>query len=109
MVKNLPANAGDLRDMGSIPWSGRSPGGGHGDPLQYYCLETPVDTRVWGATVHRVAKTQTQLKQLGVQAERNEMEVSSDEQKWRQLFFFLNINLLFTDRHLLWEKPFPAS
>ena len=41
MVKNLPANAGDVRDMGSIPGSGRSPGGGHGKPLQYSCLENP--------------------------------------------------------------------
>ena len=41
MVKNLPANAGDVRDMGSIPGSGRSPGGGHGNPLQCYCVETP--------------------------------------------------------------------
>ena len=43
VVKNLPANAGDVRDMGLIPGSGRSPGAGHGIPLQYSCLETPVD------------------------------------------------------------------
>ena len=44
LVKNLPANAGDARDMGSIPGSGRSLGGGHGNPLQYSCLENPVNT-----------------------------------------------------------------
>ena len=43
VIKNLPANAGDVRDMGSIPGSGRSPGGGQGIPLQYSCLENPMD------------------------------------------------------------------
>ena len=57
--KNPPANAGDIRDMGSIPGSGRSPGGGHGNPLQYSCLENPMDRRAWRSTVHRVAKNQT--------------------------------------------------
>ena len=47
MVKNLPANAGDTGDMGSIPGSGRSPGGGHGSPLQYSCLENPTDRGAW--------------------------------------------------------------
>jgi len=55
MVKNPPASEGDLRDMGSIPGSGRSPEGGHGNPLQYSCLENPMDSRAWQATVHRVA------------------------------------------------------
>jgi len=49
VVKNLPANAGDIRDLGSIPGSGRSPGGGHGNPLQYPCLESPVDRGTWCA------------------------------------------------------------
>ena len=62
MVKNLPANAGDIRDTGSIPGSGRFPAGGHGNPLQYSCLEKPMDRGAWWAIVHRVAKTQTQLK-----------------------------------------------
>ena len=52
MVKNLPANAGDIRDMGSIPVPGRSPGGGHSDPLQCSCLENPMDRGAWWATVH---------------------------------------------------------
>jgi len=62
-VKNLPANAGDIRDAGLIPGSGRSPGGGHGIPLQYSCLENPMDKGAWRATVHRVSESWTQLKQ----------------------------------------------
>ena len=54
-VKNLPANAGDIRDVGSIPGSGRSPGVGRGNPVQYACLENPVDRGVWQAIVHSVA------------------------------------------------------
>ena len=57
VVKSLPANAGDIRDMGLIPGSGRSPGG-HGNPLQYSCLENPMDGGAWRATVRRVAKSQ---------------------------------------------------
>ena len=62
VVKNPPANAGDIRDAGSIPGSGRSPGGGHGNPLQYSCLENPVDRGAWRATVRGVTKSQTRLK-----------------------------------------------
>ena len=68
VVKNLPDNAGDTGDMDSIPGSGRSPGGGHGNPLQYFCLENPLNRGAWWATVHRVAKSQTQLKPLSVRA-----------------------------------------
>ena len=57
MVKNLPANAGDIRDMGSIPGSGRSSKVRNGNPLQYSCLENPVDRGAWWATVHRVTKS----------------------------------------------------
>ena len=60
-VENLPANAGDTGDRGSIPESGRSPGEGNGSPLQYSYLENPTDRGVWQATVHGVAKSQTQL------------------------------------------------
>ena len=59
MVKNSSVNAGDVRDMGSIPCLERSPGGGHGNPLQYSCLENPVDRGAWRATVHGVAKSWT--------------------------------------------------
>ena len=48
MVKNSPANAGDIRDVGLIPGQGRSPGGGHSNPLQYSCLENPMDSGDWG-------------------------------------------------------------
>ena len=58
MVKNPPANAGDV---GSIPGSGRSPEEGNGDPLQYSCLGNPMDRRAWHATVHGLQKSQTQL------------------------------------------------
>ena len=67
-VKSLPANAGDIRDTGSTPGLGRAPGGKHGNPLQYSCLENSMDGEAWWATVHRVAKSWTQPKQLGVQA-----------------------------------------
>ena len=59
MVKNLPADAGDIKDAGSIPGSGRSPGGGHGNPLQYSCLENLMERGAWWATVHGVIKSQT--------------------------------------------------
>ena len=64
VIKNLPATSEDVRDMGSIPGSGRSPGGKHCNPLQYSYLENPMDRGAWGATVHRVAKSRTQLKRL---------------------------------------------
>ena len=63
-VKSLPANARDARDTGSTPGSGRSPGGEDGNPLQYSCLENPMDWGAWQATAHRVAKSQTWLKWL---------------------------------------------
>ena len=59
MVKNLPANEGDTRDSGSVPVSGRSSGGGHGNLFLYSCLENPRDRGAWLAVVRRVAKSQT--------------------------------------------------
>ena len=64
VVKSLLANAGDVRDVGLIPRSGRSPGGEHGNPLQYSCLENPVNREAWQAIVHRVAQSWTRLKRL---------------------------------------------
>ena len=61
VVKNSPANGGGVRVMGSIPGSGRSPGGANGNTLQYSCLENSMDKGVWWATVHGVAKNQMQL------------------------------------------------
>ena len=59
VVKNLPANAGDARDTGSILGLGRTPGEGHGSPLQDSCLENPMERGAWRATIHGVAKSQT--------------------------------------------------
>ena len=61
MGKNLPANAGDVKDSGSIPGLGRPPGGRHGNSLQYSCLENPMDGGAWWAAVHGVAKSQERL------------------------------------------------
>ena len=58
VVKNLPANAGDIKDVSCIPGLGRSPGGGHGNPLQSSCLENPMDRGAWRAVVHRVDTTE---------------------------------------------------
>ena len=62
MVKNLPANIGDVKDAGSIPGLGRSPGGENGNPVQYSCLENHMDRGTWWAIVRRIANSQTQLK-----------------------------------------------
>ena len=61
MVRNPPANAGDARDLGLIPGSGRSPGEGNGNPVQYSCLENSMDRGAWWATVHGIAKSHTRL------------------------------------------------
>ena len=61
VVKNLPAYVGDVRDLGSIPGLRRSPGGGHGNSLQYSCLENPMDTGALWAIIHGVTKSLTQL------------------------------------------------
>ena len=66
MVKNQPASAGDTRDADSIPGSGRSPGGGNGNPLQYSCLKNCMDRRDWGATVHGVPKELDMTAQLSM-------------------------------------------
>ena len=68
VVKNPTASAGDV---GSVPRSGRCPGGGHGNPLRYSCLENPVDRGTSQATVHTVAKSQTRLKQLSMHVKDN--------------------------------------
>ena len=66
MVKNPPANAGDAGDEGSIPGSGRSPGAGNGNLLQYSCLENSMDSGAWWATVHGVGKPWTQLRHIRI-------------------------------------------
>ena len=62
VVKNLPANAGDIKDVSAIPGLGRSPGGGHGNLLEYSCLQNPMNRGAWLAIVHGVANSQTRLK-----------------------------------------------
>ena len=69
VVKKQPANAADIKDTGSIPGLGRSPGGEHGNPLQYSCLENPMDRGAWKATVHRIYGIQ--LKRLSMHAHGN--------------------------------------
>ena len=88
MVKNLPANAGDVRDAGSIPGSERSPGGAHGNPLQYPHLENSMDRGAWWATVHSIAHSQTGLKQLSMQ------HAHGTESKWfSHLYFYFHDSL----------------
>ena len=70
VVKNLPANAGDIRDVSSIPRLGSSPGGGSGNPLQYSCLENPMDRGAWRATVHGVMQSRTRLKRFSTCVQR---------------------------------------
>ena len=68
VVKNLPVNAGDVRDLDSIPGSGRSPGGRHSNPLPYSCLENSMDKGAWQAIVHRITESQTWLQRLSMYA-----------------------------------------
>ena len=74
VVKNYPANVGDTGDMGLIPWVGKICGEGHGNPLKYFCLESPLDRGPQGATVQSVAKSRTRLKRLSLHAYRNLLE-----------------------------------
>ena len=77
VVKNPSDNAGAIRDMGSIPGLGRSPVGGQGNPLQYSCLENPMDRGAQWATVHGVTESQTQLKRLSTHAISNKTEIQT--------------------------------
>ena len=79
--KNLPADAGDKREAGSIPGWGRSPGGGPGNLLQYSYLENPMDRRACWSTVHAVAKSQTRLKRLSKCAQSLLYRVKSEREK----------------------------
>ena len=69
VVKNPPADAGDIRDTGLIPESGRSPGGGHSNPLQYSCLENPIYSGAWRTTVGRITESRIWLKRLSTNAQ----------------------------------------
>ena len=88
MVKNLLANAGDIRDTGLILGSGRSPGEGHGNPLQYSCLENSMDRGTWWVTVHGMAKSQvtqhacTIMKKTGFLREKVELLYNKTGREW---------------------------
>ena len=81
MIKNLPASAGAKGDVGSIPGLGRPAGEGNGNPLQYSCLENPMDRGDWWATVHRVSKSWTRLTTPHINggAEANPLWIARDE------------------------------
>ena len=85
VVKNPPANAGDVRDAGSIPGCRRTPGGGPGNPLQYSCLENPTDRRDWWTTVYRVTERQTRLRRLSMHALLLQTQ-SRSASNWRSRF-----------------------
>ena len=84
-VKNTPANAGDIRDTGSIPRSRRSPGEGHANPLQYSWLENPMDRGAWRATVHSIAQSWTQLNRHSTHAHCGLM----NHWQWMNVFFHI--------------------
>ena len=97
VVKNPPASAGDIRDTGSIPGSGRSPGGRHGNPLQYSYLENPMDRGAWRATVQRIMQSWTRLKQLS-------MHACTPAPWWISIEYLINANItcLLTLQRCLW-------
>ena len=95
VIKNLPANAGDLRDAGLTPGLGRSPGGGHGNPLQYSCLENPMDRGAWRATVHGASRIWTWLKRLSTHTQARELCLTSCT-TWASLL------------HGMWGPPRPG-
>ena len=94
MVKNPPANSGDLRDEGSISKWGRSPRGGHGNTFQYSCLDNPMDRGAWKAVVYRVAKSQTQLDQFSTHAHR---------------YIHINIIYIYTHTHIAHMSILPIA
>ena len=89
MLKNLPASAEDIRDADSIHGLGRSPGGGHGNPLQYSCLDNPMDRGAWSVTLHGVAElVTTEVTEL---RHANFLQTKTPE----NLFFFFPVKFLF--------------
>ena len=100
-VKNPLANAGDIRDQGSILGLGRSPGGGHGNPLQYSCLENPRGREAWRATVHRVAKSQTKQTL-------DWMYTFMKNTKWYSKFKMINMNLFLLSLKYFWGVYYVA-
>ena len=116
MIKNMAANAGDIRDTGLIPGLGISPRRGHGNPLQYSCLENPMDRGAWRATVHGVTKSQTWLKELSPKAHqepRSQKLKSREEVTWSFLCLQTCLSLHFCSVLLLGKlsstKPVPGA
>ena len=102
MVKNLPVSARDVRDAGLTPGSGRALGRGHGNPIQYSCLENPPDRGAWQAAVHRITQSQTQLKWLCTHARIGDikMKTQSLSQGRHSLVVWTNLDVeKFKDQH----------
>ena len=96
VVKYLPANAGDARDTSPIPGLGRSPGGGHGNPLQCSCLENPMDRGAWRTPVHGVAKSWTGLSDLTpTQEEFVNLVAVLQQVMWQEILYILRLPLFF--------------
>ena len=98
VVENLPVNAGDIRDVGLIPGSGRSPGEGNGNSLQYSCLENPMDRGDWQATVHRVTKSQAGLKQFSIDTYNYSKYQKEQSSTTRQIIINTHTRVLFRRR-----------
>ena len=95
MVKNPPASARDLGDIGLIPGSGKSPGGGHGNPLQHPCLENLMDRGAWRATAHKVAQSDTaEAIAWALGAAGNGILRCNESSKSFNLFFFFNRSIV---------------
>ena len=104
MIKNPPANVGDLRDTGSIPGLGRSTGGKHGNPLQYSCLENPRDGGAWWAAIYGVKQSRTRLKRLSSSSSSWIIEKAKEYQK-NIYFCFIDFTKAFdcVDHNKLWK------
>ena len=100
MLKNLPDIAGDIREVDSIPGSGRSPGGRHRNHLQYSCLENPIDRGAWWATVHGFTKSQTRLKPLSTHTHTTHTHTHTHTHKHSVYYkyFFLFRSQIFADK-----------
>ena len=93
VVKNPPAIAEDIRNMGSVPGLERSPGGGHGNPLQYSCLENPMDRGTWWATVHGVTTSHTRLKCFSTQIDFRAVKFGSGNRVSKQAQVGIRVNV----------------
>ena len=104
VVENLPANVRDIRDVGLIPGSGRSPGEGSSNPLQYSCLENPMDRGDWQATVHRVAKSQIGLKQFSTDTYNYSKYQKEQNSTTRQIIINTHTRVLFNTFPIPWYR-----